>query len=465
MDREGHVRAPRARAVVLVPRARPPDPRCGTRRAGPDLGRPPRGPRYLALALSKDQADQFRSECEVAGGQRVPPLEDPNEVTSWASSSCSRPGWVASAPGIIDRLDAPPTASWWSSTTRRGQHRHPPSNTPSSSESTSTPCSARSPRTPLRSSQTAPPERAHHPSSPRRRKNRPAAPRTRAVEATLARSGSAHSAGLPGRRTSVPDSPLCASADSRPFLARPSGGNPAQAAVTLGATVGRCGYDRLRSRAESARRPDVPTASDTGPRANRRGARWCQLRSMIWVDAWFEPPAGQTAPRRHGQVGDRPRVTTESCGRRPLVCGARHPAPGTRPCRAGLGIAGVESTIVNRTLKRRGGPKSADPDGLELSAAGRSRSAFHLEQLPQRPHPGCLLRRHRHEPAGGPGWQRPPVHRGHTCGCQPLHLRAHHGFDVIGGAAIATAIDHAHVASREPGLPDSLLGCHGQPFP
>ncbi len=62
-------------------------------------------PEYLALALSKDQADQFRSECEVLVDNEFA-LEDPNEVTSVGIELMleARVGGVRLR-GIIDRLD------------------------------------------------------------------------------------------------------------------------------------------------------------------------------------------------------------------------------------------------------------------------------------------------------------------------------------------------------------------------
>lgn len=157
------------------------------------------------------------------------------------------------------------------------------------------------------------------------------------------------------------------------------------------------------------------------------------------VDAWFEPLRGTPALDGMATVitglGDHGIMWAATTAWR-----ARHTGPERARAVRALAIAGIESTIVNRTLKAVVGRTRPDPEGLELSAAGVPVRTPTSSSFPS----GHTLAAFCAVTVMSQRGDR----RGNTLlftaatlvGVSRLHLRAHHASDVVGGAAIGTAL-------------------------
>jgi undecaprenyl-diphosphatase len=181
----------------------------------------------------------------------------------------------------------------------------------------------------------------------------------------------------------------------------------------------------------------VPTASDTGPGPTGLAALVHLVDDR--VDAWFEPLRGKPALDGMAKVvtglGDHGIMWAAT-----TVWRARHTGPERARAVRALGIAGVESTIVNRTLKAVVGRSRPDPDGLELSAAGVPVRVPTSSSFPSGHTLAAFCAVTVMSQRGDRGGNALLFTAATLVGVSRLHLRAHHASDVIGGAAIGTAI-------------------------
>ena len=204
------------------------------------------------------------------------------------------------------------------------------------------------------------------------------------------------------------------------------GGDPTTAAAALGGPPtgvrrDRCTGDGSSTRADDPGRPERPD----GPGRRAPLGRWADPPMDDRVDALVRATAGATqGSTRSAKVvtglGDHGLVwaATAACG------GPATPGPSGRAAVRALAVAGVESTMVNAGMKAVVG-RSARPESRPAARRHRRPGArAHDQQLPERAHPGRLLRGHRAEPSRATGPATPscsPAPRwsasaGSTCG-------------------------------------------------
>ena len=235
LDGQGHPGPPGARATLLVPRTGPSHLR--SRRPpswtvhGHELQN---DPEYLALELSGRGGRGIPRRCRRTGRELLrpggPERGQPGRGRAHPRGSGRRPcGCAASSTGWT----SPPTASWWSSTTRPAGPRPRPTSSRSWSECTSTPCCARrcsaGGRCEVRLLHL---QRAH--------RHHRRALRAGAARPTAENHGRVvgHRAGLPRTRTSGPSPPRSATTAGSVTSARPTVAIPTQAAVGAGRRSG-----------------------------------------------------------------------------------------------------------------------------------------------------------------------------------------------------------------------------------
>ena len=157
------------------------------------------------------------------------------------------------------------------------------------------------------------------------------------------------------------------------------------------------------------------------------------------VDAWFEPLRGKPALDGVAKVitglGDHGIMWAAT-----TLWRARHSGPERARAVRALSIAGIESTIVNRTLKAVVGRTRPDPGGLELSAAGVPVRTPTSSSFPSGHTLAAFCAVTVMSQRGDRGGNVLLYSAATLVGVSRLHLRAHHASDVIGGAAIGTAI-------------------------
>ena len=157
------------------------------------------------------------------------------------------------------------------------------------------------------------------------------------------------------------------------------------------------------------------------------------------VDAWFEPLRGKPALDGVAKVitglGDQGIMWAAT-----TLWRARHSGPERARAVRALSIAGIESTIVNRTLKAVVGRTRPDPGGLELSAAGVPVRTPTSSSFPSGHTLAAFCAVTVMSQRGDRGGNVLLYSAATLVGVSRLHLRAHHASDVIGGAAIGTAI-------------------------
>jgi undecaprenyl-diphosphatase len=157
------------------------------------------------------------------------------------------------------------------------------------------------------------------------------------------------------------------------------------------------------------------------------------------VDAWFEPLRGSPAVDGVAKVvtglGDHGIMWAAT-----TVWRARHTGPERARSVRALAIAGIESTIVNRTLKAVVGRSRPDPDGLVLTASGVPVRQPTSTSFPSGHTLAAFCAVTVMAQRGDRGGNTLLFTSATLVGLSRLHLRAHHASDVIGGAAIGTAL-------------------------
>lgn len=157
------------------------------------------------------------------------------------------------------------------------------------------------------------------------------------------------------------------------------------------------------------------------------------------VDAWFEPLRGKPAVDGLAKVvtglGDHGIMWAAATAWR-----ARHTGPERARATRALAIAGIESTIVNRTLKAMVDRSRPDPGNLVLTAAGVPVRAPTSSSFPS----GHTLAAFCAVTVMSRSGDRPGnallFTSASLVGLSRLHLRAHHASDVLGGAVIGVGL-------------------------
>ena len=157
------------------------------------------------------------------------------------------------------------------------------------------------------------------------------------------------------------------------------------------------------------------------------------------VDAWFEPLRGNPAVDGVAKVvtglGDHGIMWAAT-----TVWRARHTGPERARSVRALAIAGIESTIVNRTLKALVGRSRPDPEGLVLTAAGVPVREPTSTSFPSGHTLAAFCAVTVMSQRGDRSGNALLFTSATLVGLSRLHLRAHHASDVIGGAAIGIAL-------------------------
>jgi undecaprenyl-diphosphatase len=157
------------------------------------------------------------------------------------------------------------------------------------------------------------------------------------------------------------------------------------------------------------------------------------------VDGWFEPLRGE--PSLDGVaklvtgLGDHGLMWAAT-----TVWRARHTGPERARAVRALAIAGVESSIVNRTLKAVIGRSRPDQTGLQVTVGGIPVRAPTTSSFPSghtlAAFCAATVMSQRNDRAGNALL----FTSASLVGLSRLHLRAHHASDVVGGAAIGAAL-------------------------
>jgi len=157
------------------------------------------------------------------------------------------------------------------------------------------------------------------------------------------------------------------------------------------------------------------------------------------VDAWFEPLRGKPAVDGIAKVvtglGDHGIMWAAT-----TVWRARHTGPERARAVRALTIAGIESTIVNRTLKAVVGRSRPDPEGLVLTAGGVPVRQPTSSSFPSGHTLAAFCAVTVMSQRGDRAGNALLFTSASLVGLSRLHLRAHHASDVLGGAAIGMAI-------------------------
>ncbi len=157
------------------------------------------------------------------------------------------------------------------------------------------------------------------------------------------------------------------------------------------------------------------------------------------VDAWFEPLRGSPSLDGAAKVitglGDHGLMWAAT-----TVWRARRPGPDRARSVRALTIAGIASTIANRALKAVVGRSRPDPEGLVLSAAGVPVREPTTSSFPSGHTLAAFCAVTVMSQRGDRGGNALLFSAATLVGLSRLHLRAHHASDVIGGAAIGTAL-------------------------
>jgi undecaprenyl-diphosphatase len=173
---------------------------------------------------------------------------------------------------------------------------------------------------------------------------------------------------------------------------------------------------------------------------DRAGSLAALVRSVDdRIDAWFEPLRGNATldgvaklATGLGDYGAMWAATT--------VWRARHTGPERARAVRALGIAGIESTVVNRALKATIGRPRPDADGLGLTTSGVPVREPTSSSFPSGHTLAAFCAVTVMSRRGDRSGNALLFAAATTVGISRLHLRAHHASDVIGGAAIGVAL-------------------------
>jgi undecaprenyl-diphosphatase len=157
------------------------------------------------------------------------------------------------------------------------------------------------------------------------------------------------------------------------------------------------------------------------------------------VDAWFEPLRGKPALDGMAKVitglGDHGVMWVAT-----TLWRARRSGPERARSVRALTIAGLESTVVNRSLKAVVGRTRPDVEGLVLSAGGVPVRPPTSSSFPSGHTLAAFCAVTVMSQRGDRSGNALLFGAATLVGVSRLHLRAHHASDVIGGAAIGAAI-------------------------
>ncbi len=157
------------------------------------------------------------------------------------------------------------------------------------------------------------------------------------------------------------------------------------------------------------------------------------------VDAWFEPvrgtPAFDGAAKVITGLGDRGLMWAAT-----TVWRARHSGPERARAVRALTIAGVESSLVNAGLKAVIGRARPDQTGLSLAGSAVPVRAPRTSSFPSGHTLAAFCAATVMSQRGDRTGNAILFTAATLVGLSRLHLRAHHASDVLGGAAIGTAL-------------------------
>ncbi|MGO8872249.1 MAG: phosphatase PAP2 family protein [Acidimicrobiales bacterium] len=157
------------------------------------------------------------------------------------------------------------------------------------------------------------------------------------------------------------------------------------------------------------------------------------------VDGWFEPARGNPvldgAAKVIAGLGDRGLMWAATAAWR-----ARHTGPERARAVRALAVAGIESSLVNAGLKAVIGRSRPDPAGLRLTPGGLPVRAPKTSSFPSGHTLAAFCSATVMSQRGDRTGNALLFGAAALVGVSRLHLRAHHASDVVGGAAIGTAL-------------------------
>jgi undecaprenyl-diphosphatase len=182
----------------------------------------------------------------------------------------------------------------------------------------------------------------------------------------------------------------------------------------------------------------APTSNSSSP-AGLSGLSDLVHRVDDRVDAWFEPLRGRPSVDGVAKVvtglGDHGIMWAAT-----TVWRARRSGPDRARAVRALTIAGIESTIVNRTLKVVVDRSRPDPEGLALAAGGVPVREPTSSSFPSGHTLAAFCAVTVMSQRGDRAGNALLFTSASLVGLSRLHLRAHHASDVLGGAAIGVAL-------------------------
>ncbi len=157
------------------------------------------------------------------------------------------------------------------------------------------------------------------------------------------------------------------------------------------------------------------------------------------VDTWFEPIRGEPSfdgvAKLITGLGDHGLMWAATTAWR-----ARHTGPERARAVRALAIAGVESAVINRALKAAVGRSRPDRSGLQVTVGGIPVREPKTSSFPSghtlAAFCAATVMSQRHDGSGNALL----FASASLVGLSRVHLRAHHASDVVGGAAIGTAL-------------------------
>jgi undecaprenyl-diphosphatase len=186
---------------------------------------------------------------------------------------------------------------------------------------------------------------------------------------------------------------------------------------------------------------EAPQPVITPSAPGRRSKGWAGMVEALdeQVDSWFEPFRGEpsldaTAKLITG-LGDHGLMWAAT-----TVWRARHTGPERARAVRALAIAGIESSIVNRTLKAVIGRSRPDLTGLQVTVGGIPVREPKTSSFPSGHTLAAFCAATVMGQRGDRAGNALLFTSASLVGLSRLHLRAHHASDVLGGAAIGTAL-------------------------
>ncbi len=157
------------------------------------------------------------------------------------------------------------------------------------------------------------------------------------------------------------------------------------------------------------------------------------------VDRWFEPGRGNPTLDGAAKVitglGDRGLMWAAT-----TVWRARHTGPERARAVRALAVAGVESSLVNAAIKAAVGRSRPDRSEVGLSASGVPVREPRTSSFPSGHTLAAFCAATVMSQRGDRKGNALLFVSATLVGLSRLHLRAHHASDVLGGAAIGTAL-------------------------